>query len=389
MASAEQRPFPMALFYPGCFKPESADQAAMNEAILGFWSHYRTRYIKPAATFPGGYYVEMRTTNGGADDKSSSEATGYGMILSVLMAGSSGDPDARKFFDGFFRFFDRNRSGTNNVLMSFTVGQDENTHADAATDGDMDIAYALLLAHCQWGSEGDIHYLREARRLITEGIRKSEMGQASHRTLLGDWDRNGWNTRSSDWMAGHMRAFRQATGDACWDEARKTVYDLIGKIGQTHSPNTGLMPDFVVGDPPKPAPPRFLEKETDGEYSWNACRLPLRLAVDFAHTGAPESKAALSRIATWVAGATGGDPGAIKAGYRLDGTPLEAGSDMAFTAPLIASAIADASNQAFLDRGWAYLSSTRQNAYYGDSIALLTLLLLSGNWWAPEAVSPE
>jgi endo-1,4-beta-D-glucanase Y len=355
----------------------------MNEAILDFWAHYRSRYIKPAAAIPGGYYVEMRTTNGGANDKSSSEATGYGMILSVLLAGGAGDADTRKYFDGFFRLFDRNRSRANDVLMSFTIGQDENTHDNSATDGDMDIAYALLMAHDQWGSSGAIDYLREARRIITDGIRKSDMGQASHRTLLGDWDKSGWNTRSSDWMAGHMLAFQKATGDAFWGEARRTIYTLISQIRSAHSPHTGLMPDFVVGNPPKAAPPKFLEKGTDGDYSWNACRFPLRMAVDFAHTRAPESKEALAAISKWVTGATGGNPSAIKAGYRLDGTPLTTESDMAFTAPLIASAIADASNQEFLDKGWSYLCSNRQDAYYGDSIALLTMLLLSGNWWAP------
>lgn len=388
MAAGEQRAFPMALSYPGCIKPNTVDQAAMNTSILDFWTYYRTKYIKATTTFTGGYYVEMRTTNAGADDKSSSEATGYGMILSVLLAGGAGEPDTREYFDGFFKLFDRNRSGTNNELMSFTVGQNESTHANAATDGDMDIAYALLMAHYQWGSTGAINYLQEAKRIITEGIKKSEMGQASYRTLLGDWDKNGWNTRSSDWMAGHMLAYQKATGDAFWNEARKTVYSLIGQIGPASSPNTGLMPDFVVGNPPKAAPPKFLEKDTDGDYSWNACRFPLRLAVDFAHTGASESKAALAKISKWLAGATGGNPSTIKAGYRLDGTPLVTYSDMAFTAPLIASAIADASGQEFLNKGWAYLSTTKQNAYYGDSIELLTLLLLSGNWWAPDEKLP-
>jgi endo-1,4-beta-D-glucanase Y len=378
----------MGLAYPGCIKPANVDQAAMDKAVLDAWTAYRLKYIKPTTSIPGGYYVEMRTTNAPEQDKSSSEATGYGMILTALLAGPKGEPEAQKIFDGFFRLFDKNRSGTNNALMSFSVGPGENSHQNSATDGDMDIAYALLLADFQWGSSGALNYRNEARRIITEGIKKSEMGQASYRTTLGDWDKNGWNTRSSDWMAGHMTAFQKATGDAFWGEARKTIFDLVKTMGASYSPQTGLMPDFVVGNPAKPAPPKFLEKDTDGEYSWNACRFPLRMAVDYAHNRSGESKAAMDKIARWMLGATGGNPAAIKAGYKLDGTPLVTYGHMAFAAPLIACSLADPANQDFLNKGWAYLTTIKQNEYYGDSIALLTLLLLSGNWWAPDAAIP-
>ncbi len=387
--AAESRSFPMGLAYPGCIKPNNVDQAAMNKTVLDYWTNYKSKYIKPSGS-GGGYYVEMRTTNAGSTDKSSSEATGYGMVFSALMAGTGGDPDSRKYFDGFFAMFDKNRSGTNNALMSYTVGQAENSHSNSATDGDMDIAYALLLAHYQWGSTGAVNYLKESKRIITEGIKKSEMGAASHRTLLGDWDKNGWNTRSSDWMADHMMVFQKATGDSFWGDARKTVFALIGQITSTRSGATGLMPDFAVGDPPKPADPNFLEAQTDGDYSWNACRYPLRLAVDYAHYGSPESKSALAKVSQWIIGATGGNPMAIKAGYHLDGAALVVYSDMSFTAPLIASAIVDPSRQDFLNKGWAYMGSTKQGSYYGDSIELLAMLLISGNWWAPDdrAVTP-
>lgn len=386
--AAEKRPFPMSLAYPGCIRPGNVDQTAMNKTVMDAWTVYKGKYLKTATTIPGGYYIEMRTTNAPELDKSSSEATGYGMILTVLLAGPKGEPQAQTYFDGFFKLFDKNRSGTNSALMSFSVGPNENSHQNSATDGDMDIAYALLMADYQWGSTGAVNYLSEAKKIINDGIRKSEMGQTSHRTTLGDWDKNGLNTRSSDWMPGHVTAYQKATGDAFWGEARKTFFALVKTIGAAYSPATGLMPDFVVGDPAKPAPPKFLEKDTDGDYSWNACRFPLRMAVDFAHYGSAESKSAVDKISKWLIGATAGNPTAIRAGYKLDGTALVTYNHMSFAAPLIASAIADASNQEFVNKGWAFLASTKQNEYYGDSIALLTQMLLSGNWWAPDAALP-
>ena len=48
-------------------------------------------------------------------------------------------------------------------------------HFDSATDGDLDIAYSLLLAHKQWGSNGTVNYLKEAQDMITKGIKASNV----------------------------------------------------------------------------------------------------------------------------------------------------------------------------------------------------------------------
>jgi endo-1,4-beta-D-glucanase Y len=354
--------------------------------VLGFYGYYRERYFRSdAAGASGGCYIDRpESTYQGGDYKTISEAHGYGMIILALMAGH--DPEARARFDGFCALFDRHRSRGNPELMSWVVLRGEGSAAnDSATDGDMDIAYALLLAHDQWGSDGDVDYLGKARTLIGKGIRASNLGPA-FRTLLGDWDKNGLNTRSSDWMTGHFQAYHQATGDAAWLRARAAAYGLLADLARTHSPATGLMPDFVVGDPPRPAPPRFLERPQDGDYSWNACRVPLRLAADFAHTGSEEARAALLKISRWLRAAVEEDPAAIKAGYRLDGEPLSTDASSAFTAPFLAGCMADPEAGAFLARGWKLLGDP--GGYYPDSLTLLSLLLLSGNWWAPEPPRP-
>jgi hypothetical protein len=42
----------------------------------------------------------------------------------------------------------------------------------------------------------------------------------------------------------------------------------------------------------------------------------------------------------------------------------------------------DSSHQAYLNAGWDRIKNWRKN-YYGDTINLLCMLLISGNWWAP------
>ncbi len=57
---------------------------------------------------------------------------------------------------------------------------------DSATDGDLDIAYALLLADVQWGSAAAVNYRQEAERTL-EAIVQHTVDPATHLTLLGDW----------------------------------------------------------------------------------------------------------------------------------------------------------------------------------------------------------
>jgi endo-1,4-beta-D-glucanase Y len=382
------RPFPQSLSFPGCGKPAGISQAELNADTLAFYKYYRERYFRPSnGATPGGWYIDRPDTYQGGAYKTISEAHGYGMIVLALMAGH--DPEARTRFDGFCHVFDRHRSRSNGELMSWLVPEDEGPLAnDSATDGDMDIAYALLLAHAQWGSgaataggKRGIDYLGKARALIEKGLKASNLGPG-HRTLLGDWDKNGLNTRSSDWMTGHFRAFHLATGDEAWPRARAAAYGLIADLTRSHAPVTGLMPDFVVGDPPRPAPSEFLERQTDGAYSWNACRVPLRLAADLAHTGSDEARAALAKTSRWLREATGGDPEAIQAGYALDGTPLSPKSSSAFTAPFLAGCMADPEAGDYLASGWKSLG--KPGGYYPDALTMLSMLLIAGNWWAPD-----
>ena len=80
------------------------------------------------------------------------------------MAGA--DPSAKNTYDGLFNFYKdhRNKHG---YLMAWS--QDKNCKSidpSSATDGDMDIAYSLLLADKQWGSNGAVNYLEEAQNMI-------------------------------------------------------------------------------------------------------------------------------------------------------------------------------------------------------------------------------
>jgi endo-1,4-beta-D-glucanase Y len=383
-SAAINRPFPQNLNYPGCIKPSHVTQADINNSIKSYYDYWKRTYVKQSngVTPGGGYYVFTRGTGGSGNEITTSEAHGYGMIIFALMAGYEGQ--AKQYFDGMFNMFDKHRSTGDPDNMSWVIDKSELTSKDQdnASDGDMDIAYALLLAHYQWGSNGKINYLNQAKRLINNGIKERNMSPSTKRVLLGGWSTNQNATRTSDWMIDHFMAYREVAGDEFWNDATHTVYDLIKQITAEYSPETGLVPDFVVGSPARPARPMFLEAATDGDYSWNACRYPWRLATAFAHYGSPETQAAANKVVNWLKKKTEANPARIKAGYKLDGTQLVNYSSLAFTSPFIAACIVDGSHQSYLNAGWDTIINWREG-YYGDTINLLSMLLISGNWWVP------
>ncbi|HEY0707663.1 MAG TPA: beta-glucanase, partial [Polyangia bacterium] len=71
-------------------------------------------------------------------------------------------------------------------------------------------------------------------------------------------------------------------------------------------------------------------------------------------------------------------------GYRLDGTALSTGSaNGAFVGPFAVAAMIDGSHQNWLDALWTWMVDKELQDYYADSIRLLSMIVVSGNWWAP------
>ncbi|MDX2167235.1 MAG: glycosyl hydrolase family 8 [Deltaproteobacteria bacterium] len=394
LAISPLRPFgshPVA-YAAGTIQPNHLSQAVLDQQVRAVYDAWKARYLR-AGCGSGRYYVAADVDS---DNLTVSEAHGYGMLLTVLMAGH--DPQAQEIFDGLYGFFRAHPTATHSHLMSWYQNKScgDAQGRDSATDGDLDIALALLLADKQWGGCEAIDYRAEALRVIAD-IADGERDPSGRILWLGDWvggssDRYRAATRSSDLMPAHLRSFAQASGDASWTQLRDATYELIATLQSTYAASTGLLPDFVESalSTPKPAAANFLEGANDGAYDYNACRVPWRLGSDAVLSGDTRARAAVQRLTTWIRGASGDDPSRIASGYRLNGTvsPGANYQSMAFIAPFGVAAMSDAGNQAWLNAVWDEVVATPVSAegYYENSIKLLSMLVMSGNWWAPEAV---
>ena len=387
------RPFPQHVSYaPGSILPSHRSQAQFDDDVRAFYDQWKAEFVIEAGTSANGnsmYRIAFGKDQPGFDI-TVSEGQGYGMIILTLMGGY--DEDAQKIFDGLWEFSRAHPSMVDSRLMDWNFPDTENGN-ESAFDGDADIAYGLLLADSQWGSAGRINYKAEAERVIS-GILESTIGPDSHLPMLGDWtDANGevynqYTPRSSDFMLVNFRAFARATNDPVWNDVIAQSQNVMNAIQANYSPESGLVPDFIVlkGDAhtPQPAPAEFLEGPDDGHFNYNAGRDPWRVGSDALLSNDASSRLIAQKISRWIEASANGDPANIRAGYYLDGNPLPNSNYFTtfFIAPMGVAAMTDPNQQEWLNA--IYDSVYDQHIdYYEDSVNLLCLLVMSGNAWTP------
>lgn len=400
-------PFPTHnTYFPGVIKPNHVTQEQMDQVVQSLYNEWKEAYVFTRPNHPDQSYISYNQDHTSRPENavSVSEGHGYGMIITAYMAGW--DPQAQAIFDNLFRYYQDFPSIITTPLMGWQQVAIENEIVpnpdggdDSATDGDLDIAYALLLADKQWGSNKgrkSINYLTHARQVMT-GILAGDTNSKVPILKLGDWVENkdpkfGKATRPSDFMLNHLRNFSAYSKDSDWISLLDKAYGIINELYANYSPNTGLMPDFSenVQGSYIPARTSFLERKEDGDYSWNACRTPWRFATDYILSGDTRALEQLTALNDWIQLKTNNKPSKIKAGYELNGEELRDYGSLAFSAPFAVSAMIDANYQSWLNKLWDFtVSQPTSTNYFGDTIRLLCLILVSGNWWTPLNLPPE
>jgi endo-1,4-beta-D-glucanase Y len=382
--AAGPRSFPQNLAYPGARASLSMDPEEQDEQIRRYYERWVEDWYREEEV--GGEVLGRVAMEEGERASTVSEGQGYGMVIFATM----GDEEAQRRFDALWRYRLDHPSEIDERLMDWHVpwdGAAEGEDDDSAFDGDADIALGLLMAHEQWGSEGEIDYALEGRQVLA-GLMDSAVGSSSRLPLLGDFvptgDYDQWDIRSSDLMPASFAAF--AAVDPAWTEVERASMEAGADLAEQLAPETGLLPDFAQdgADGSWDSAPSFLEGPTDDDWSYNAVRVPWRMGTAALLLDGAEARALGGAHSRWLEEESGGAPLLVQAGYRLDGRSLP---DADYFNPLFVvtsgpAALARPDQQVWAEAIWES-AADRHESYYADSITLQAMLLMSGDAWLP------
>jgi endo-1,4-beta-D-glucanase Y len=385
-ADAPARPFPQHVTYKTGVMP-SPSAAVRDAAVKKQYDSWKATYLV-AGCATGQYYVSTKGDDDAPNDGPVSESQGYGMNIVPLMAGY--DANAKAEFDGLWSLVKTHRDGQGMMqwqLDGKTCKYADNGTPDGATDGDLDIGYGLVLADTQWGG-----YTADAKDWLAK-FYAADVAPDGHLKVEDDGDNT--DTRPSDHMIDHLRAFAAYDTAHDWNKVVTRTEAVISEFTAAYSPTAGLLSDFVVGantTSPKPAPARYQENQPDNIVGYNSIRVPWHMGTDalLNGSGAAVSLATAKKESACLKAQSGGDPAKVYPHTNLDCSPRttdgaghedtvaeEAGD------PVGPSAMA-AGDQVWTDAIWNYLATNPYgDKYYGETIKMLVYIVMSGNYWSP------
>ncbi len=369
-------PFPHSRNYPYGIKPNNYSQDQMNNFVQLAFNSWRSTYL----TTDGCPYGMKRIRAGSAQNyETYSEGIGYGLIILVLMDNSINNtqPD----FDAVFRYYKHYNDGRN--LMHWKIDASGNvTGQNAATDGDEDVALALLFADKQWGSSGTINYLNEAKTIINS-LMTYCVEPNTYVLKPGDVFGGSHQTNPSYYSPNWYQLFYDVTGDSRWLQVINKSYSTINYFYTTY--NTALVANWCKADGTR-MDSQYRWWNNDYDYTYDACRVPWRIGMNYLWYGTQHwqnTKSFLLKISNWIKSKTSSNPSAIVDGYDLNGNAIGQYNNAAFVGPFAVAAMCDSSQQEWLNSLFNRLVNFTTGGpwgYYNDHLRLLTMLVITGNF---------
>jgi endo-1,4-beta-D-glucanase Y len=172
---------------------------------------------------------------------------------------------------------------------------------NTASDGDVEIAFALLMAYHRWN---DNHYLAVSQSII-RSIWDEEVVQVDGKPVLvaDDIERNSKTDVVVDpsyFDPAAFKVFAQIDPGQDWNGLVNNSYSILSELSSSNLGGTrsdGLPPDWiemnrVTGQIIPDATPTL-----DTNYGYDAFRIPFRLALDYEWFKDPRDKAVLAQFA--------------------------------------------------------------------------------------------
>ena len=330
-----------------------------------YWDWYRN-YVSQSSK---GTFVNTGTQE---DPVALSESQGYGMLITLLAAQKGYTKEDQ--FMRLFHYYKANRISEQNTLMKWQQKKSPNGWSSVdqnnATDGDLDIAYALIQADKLWPDSFEQYGL--AAQQLLASIKAHNYSEKTGLLTVGNWatvdSKAETMIRTSDMIPHYFETFAAYTKDPFWTKWEAHTTKALTQMSQQTS--TGLLPDFawVTASSITPLKPNEIAGKNDGDYAYNAARVPLRLA----DSDKPEVKKTLDKMLMFFE-----KQPVIYGGYTLKGKPLVKNQSNSFSAPILYATKGDKNfSNLYASQRWIFNYAIVGKDYYGDTLKVLVLLKL-------------
>jgi len=357
--SQSGRPYPKNKEYPFGFGPKTIT----NDDALKTYNKWKELYLVKCKD---GFRIMCQ-----GQEETRVEAIGFGMILTAYYR-------EKEVFDGLYQFYKSKQTKNANNMMAWNVSCEGINDPGSATDGDIDVAFALIVASNQWGND----YLKEAEKVI-DVIKNSVVIKCDTLLALAP----GYSIESEEgpvwggceltdiqyYTPAFFRLFAKITEDDDWNKLADDTYTILNAAAH---PVTGLVPDWqsVSGIPGG-------NSDRYSFYRYDACRVPWRIALDYLWNGNVQARDWCIKVSDW---AYNVGPANIRDGYNLDGSENNGGyHNSAFVGGFAVAAMCN--SQTIADAFGSEMSTGQlgDSNWFIVSTRSLYLCAITGNFWKP------
>ncbi len=300
----------------------------------------------------------VKTCDGGRTSVSTgsgvvSEGIGYGMLITASLG-------TQAEFDAMHAFYQTSTKSPGGLMAWQCLDNCGNCPNDnSASDADLDAAMALLQAENNFGGGT---YVAAARQLIGT-LRGAVLKTCAGRTVVvaGEWDPQCMNLNPSYFAPGYYRAFAKVDtlGANQWTAAIEGAYQLLDISKDGHHIGNLMWPDGH-------------DVNGSGSFGfsnngYDACRVPWRVATDFAWSADPRAAALLNYVSSNV------DTSSMRA--------LSTDPNSAFYGALANAGLAggQAKADAYYTM-WINSNPLQDEAYYQATLRVIYSMLMAGRF---------
>jgi len=343
---------------------------AASGAAQAAYTSWKNTFLT-AGGAPAGALRVQRPTNQG---DTVSEGIGYGMLAAVYM-------NDQPTFDSLWKYGQSHFNTKGLMSWHITSGGSLVNPGDpgSASDGDVDMIWALIMASDQWSSD---MYLSAAAGMI-QAMRQNSIGPDG---LLKPGDTWGGTTLTdpSYFSPAYFRVFAVVVNDLVW---ARDIIDKNYAVLASVSGSNGLVPDWTTDS--GIVNMGFLTNAgTSGgsssngwdnsHYGYDASRTPWRIAMDWCFNKEPRAQTYLMKVGGFFS-PMASNIGNIGDQYALNGSVTSSNHNMAFIGPIGVAGMAGF--PALTDAAFTYGASGQgDQSYFPASLRMITMLMMSGNF---------